>query len=45
MLDSGYNEFAEVSIINPYNFKTNKDDHQTIVDVAVGTQSESQDKK
>ncbi len=37
MLDSGYEAFTEVSIINPYNFKTNKDDHQTIVDVKAKT--------
>ena len=33
MADSGLPTFIKVDIINPYNLKLHKDNHQTIVDV------------
>ncbi len=39
MEDSGLTPFAKVEIINPYNLKDSKDDHETIVDVKATTNS------
>ncbi len=39
MLDADLVVFSKVSVINPYNFKSSKDEHETIVDVRAETDS------
>lgn len=39
MVNAGLEKFESVSILNPYNLKENKDDHETIVDVKAETNS------
>ncbi len=39
MVNAGLDKFESVSILNPYNLKENKNDHETIVDVKAETNS------